>query len=327
MANNISETSTDVLMDVLKHAGILNAGDKFLEISKAGEGNMNIVLRIKTSERTLILKQSPPFVNKYPHIPAPVERIKVEYAYYGLVQKDAFLTKFSPKIIGFLPVYHLLVMDDLGLGLDYRHLYEQKTKLPEHDLELLVNYLLRLHQLKVHAYPDNRGMRRLNHEHIFKFPFLTDNGFDLDQVQTGLQEAASSIRSDSRLLQLIEQLGSRYLSKGRSLIHGDFYPGSWLRTSGGIKVIDTEFSFMGDPEFDLGVLCAHLMMSNASPQTIFQLKAMYMAEKKLDLDLLDQYTGVEILRRLIGLAQLQLTLSLSEKKNLMDYARNLILHA
>jgi 5-methylthioribose kinase len=54
---------------------------------------------------------------------------------------------------------------------------------------------------------------------------------------------------------------------------------------------------------------------------------MYMAEKKLDLDLLDQYTGVEILRRLIGLAQLQLTLSLSEKKNLMDYARNLILHA
>lgn len=327
MANSISETSTDALMDVLKHAGILNAGDNFLEISKAGEGNMNIVLRMKTSERTLILKQSPPFVNKYPHIPAPVERIKVEYAYYGLVQKDAYLTKFSPKIIGFLPIYNLLVMDDLGLGLDYRHLYEQKTKLPEHDLELLVNYLLRLHQLKVHAYPDNRGMRRLNHEHIFKFPFLTDNGFDLDQVQTGLQEAASSIRSDSRLLQLIEQLGSRYLSKGRSLIHGDFYPGSWLGTSDGIKVIDTEFSFMGDPEFDLGVLCAHLMMSNTSPQTIFQLKAMYMAEKKLDLDLLDQYTGVEILRRLIGLAQLQLTLSLSEKKNLMDYARNLILHA
>jgi 5-methylthioribose kinase len=327
MANNISETSTDVLMDVLKHAGILNAGDKFLEISKAGEGNMNIVLRMKTSERTLILKQSPPFVNKYPHIPAPVERIKVEYAYYGLVQKDAFLTKFSPKIIGFLPVYHLLVMDDLGPGLDYRHLYQQRTALPEYELDLLINYLLHLHQLKVHAYPENRGMRRLNHEHIFKFPFLMDNGFDLDQIQSGLEEAAKVIRSDSRLLQAIEQLGLRYLSKGRSLIHGDFYPGSWLRTSGGIKVIDTEFSFMGDPEFDLGVLCAHLMMSNASPQTIFQLKAMYMAEKKLDLDLLDQYTGVEILRRLIGLAQLQLTLSLSEKKNLMDYARNLILHA
>lgn len=327
MANNISETSTDVLMDVLKHAGILNAGDKFLEISKAGEGHMNIVLRMKTSERTLILKQSPPFVNKYPHIPAPIERIKVEYAYYGLVQKDAFLTKFSPKIIGFLPVYHLLVMDDLGPGLDYRHLYQQRTALPEYELDLLINYLLHLHQLKVHAYPENRGMRRLNHEHIFKFPFLLDNGFDLDQIQSGLEEAAKVIRLDSRLLQAIEQLGSRYLSKGRSLIHGDFYPGSWLRSSGGIKVIDTEFSFMGDPEFDLGVLCAHLMMSNASPQTIFQLKAMYMAEKKLDLDLLDQYTGVEILRRLIGLAQLQLTLSLSEKKNLMDYARNLILHA
>jgi 5-methylthioribose kinase len=326
MANNISEIGADVLMDILKNAGILTTGDDFLDISTAGEGNMNIVLRLKTIERTLILKQSPAYVNKYPHIPAPVERIKVEYAYYGLVHKDTFLAKYSPKIIGFLPVYNLLVMEDLGSGLDYRHLYGLKTKLPEHDLELFVNYLLHLHQLKVHAYPENRGMRRLNHEHIFRFPFSIDNGFDLDQVQKGLQELAKDIRLDSRLLQAVESLGLRYMSKGRSLIHGDFYPRSWLGTSDGIKIIDAEFSFMGDPEFDLGVLCAHLMMSSASPQTIFQLKAMYMAEKKLDLDLLDQYTGVEILRRLIGLAQLPLTLTLTEKKELLDYARNLILH-
>lgn len=326
MANNISEIEKSTLMDIMKQGGILPAGDDFVEIAKAGDGNMNIVMRLKTNERTLILKQSPPYVNKYPHIPAPVDRIKVEYAYYGLVQKDAYLSKFSPKIIGFLPVYNLLVLEDLGEGLDYRHLYELKSKLPEHELEMLVNYLLHLHQLKVHGYPDNRGMKRLNHEHIFKFPLQMDNGFNLDQVQPGLKEIATELLTNEKLVSATDHLGSRYLSKGRSLVHGDFYPGSWLKTGGGVRIIDAEFSYMGDPEFDLGVLCAHLMMSSASPQIIFQLKAMYMAENKIDIDLLDQYAGIEIIRRLIGLAQLPLTLSLAEKKNLLHYAKNLILH-
>lgn len=326
MANNILGVDPSILMGVLMQVGLLGEDEQFEDISIAGAGNMNLVVRFETTSRSLILKQSQPFVNKYPHIPAPQERIFVEHYYYQTIQSDHTLLQSSPLIIGFLPNWHLLVMNDLGPSADFTSIYQGNKGPTEYELEFLVAYLLRLHQLKVKKYPDNAGMKKLNHEHIFVFPFLEENGFDLNLVQDGLQDLAMRFKTDGKLKYAIDQVGERYLSSGRSLLHGDFYPGSWLRTSDGIKVIDPEFSFLGDPEFDLGVAIAHLMMAKASPQAIFQLKALYVAENKLDLDLLDQYTGVEILRRLIGLAQLPLPLTLPEKQELADYSRNLILH-
>ena len=54
------------------------------------------------------------------------------------------------------------------------------------------------------------------------------------------------------------KVGDIYLSDdGGVLLHGDYYPGSWLKTDAGFRVIDPEFCFLGPPEFDLGVLAAH----------------------------------------------------------------------
>jgi 5-methylthioribose kinase len=44
---------------------------------------------------------------------------------------------------------------------------------------------MQLHQVQVSDFPDTTGMHTLNHEHIFEFPFLEENGFDLDQIQPG----------------------------------------------------------------------------------------------------------------------------------------------
>jgi 5-methylthioribose kinase len=41
--------------------------------------------------------------------------------------------------------------------------------------------------------------------------------------------------------------------------------------------------------------------------------------------LVDAYRGMEIMRRLIGIAQLPLSLTIDEKKALLERARNLIL--
>ena len=50
--------------------------------------------------------------------------------------------------------------------------------------------------------------------------------------------------------------------EGPSLIHGDLFPGSLLQTgSGELRIIDPEFCFCGDPEFDIGVFYAHLLLS------------------------------------------------------------------
>jgi 5-methylthioribose kinase len=182
---------------------------------------------------------------------------------------------------------------------------------------------MHLHQLEITNFPATGAMRVLNHEHIFNYPFLEENGFDLDSIQSGLQEASMPYKTDTDLKQRIQTLGDRYLADGKVLMHGDFYPGSWLQVSSGIKIIDPEFGGLGDAEFDLGVFLAHLDLSAQAEDLSTQVQKHYILP--VDWSLVQQYRGVEILRRLIGIAQLPVSLSLDTKKTLLARARTFLL--
>jgi 5-methylthioribose kinase len=72
-------------------------------------------------------------------------------------------------------------------------------------------------------------------------------------------------------------------------------------------------------------MLAHLHMAR-QPETIHQqVLTGYVRHSAFDDSLLQQFTGIEILRRLIGLAQLPLTLSLDEKARLLQLATDLVL--
>lgn len=318
---NLNENSG---LAILQELPFWSPGEKLLSYEPAGESNMNLVLRIKTNQRNLILKQSKPYVNKYPHIPAPIERIGVEYEFLKLMAKDEILSNQAPKVIHFDAEEHLLITGDLGKSSDFSSIYSGKRNLEKADILELTAFLTRLHTFEADGFPENLAMRRLNHEHIFRFPFLEENGFDLDSVQPGLQEISLIFKKDESLKTEIEKLGNRYLSQGKSLLHGDYYPGSWLDTNSGIKVIDPEFGFMGDLEFDLGVFLAHLDLGRQEEK----LKKLVLDHysNPFDRHLVNQYRGVEILRRLIGIAQLPVSLSLSDKLQLMKSGKNLILN-
>jgi 5-methylthioribose kinase len=100
-------------------------------------------------------------------------------------------------------------------------------------------------------------MRKLNHEHIFDVPLRADRPLSemLERITPGLDGVAEGFRRDREFHETVKTLGRRYLEReGASLIHGDLFPGSLLRASTGeVRVIDPEFSFCGDPEFDIGV--------------------------------------------------------------------------
>jgi 5-methylthioribose kinase len=175
----------------------------------------------------------------------------------------------------------------------------------------------------------NRAMRTLNNEHITHYPFLEDNGFDLDTIQSGLQDLAMPYKRDADLKKTVQQLGAVYLaeehpSKPVTLLHGDYYPGSWLQTASGTKIIDPEFCFFGPAEFDLGVMIAHLMLAEQPPTVLNTVLTNYQQSTDFDERLRQRFTGVEILRRLIGLAQLPLTLSLDRKRDLLEDAYSLL---
>jgi 5-methylthioribose kinase len=318
--NKISSELNNFLLEI----GITNSDEKVIAIEKPGEGNMNLVLRIVTDKQRFILKQSRDFVQKYPEIEAPIERVFVEANFYNAISENEILKSKMPKILGFFPEHFLIVLEDLGANSDFTNLYKSDSQISENEVIELTKFLSELHKFEVRNYPSNEALKQLNHFHIFDFPFDKNNNFNLDEIQSGLSKICTLIQNNQDLKAKIKALGMVYLQTGNTLIHGDFYPGSWLKVGKKISIIDPEFSYLGMPEFDLAVFIAHFAIAQKS-NLINIITANYKKTDTFDTQLMCGFVGIEILRRLLGVAQLPITLSLTEKEKLIEDAQSLIL--
>lgn len=314
-------SSSDVIQSLLHDLSWLKDGEQVLSLASAGEGNMNVVLRVRTNQRSIILKQSRPYVQKYQDIPAPIERIQTEREFYTALDGGSISWAF-PKILNYKPEHFLLMMEDLGDVEDMTSIYASR-EVSKENVRQLVDTLNGIHRSQVSSsYPLNMALRALNHQHIFVLPYAFDNGFDLDDIQAGLSGLSASFKEDEELKSKIKELGSLYLSKGDTLLHGDYYPGSWMLKGNEVKVLDPEFSFVGPREFDLGVFLAHMLMATMNETFVETIKKDSVSEETMTLT--NQYMGAEIIRRLIGLAQLPLERSLEEKAWLLEKSRALL---
>jgi 5-methylthioribose kinase len=316
------------LESYLKGQAWLLLNEKITAIEIPGAGNMNFVIRVKTRERSFIIKQSREYVEKYPQVAAPVERALREAEFYQLISKKESIKNKMPKLIGVDKKNHVLNLEDLGNGVDYTFLYQKNMHLDVAELEEIMTFVAKLHKTintdTNKARLPNREMRKLNHEHIFIYPYLSDNGLHLDDILPGLQEVGLAFKEDMSLKKAVKKLGDRYLEDGKTLLHGDYYPGSWLKTEDGIKIIDPEFCFFGDVEFEIGVTLAHLKMANQPDALVEKALKIYKDLNAIDDLLCKQFMAIEILRRILGLAQLPLSFDLEERKALLNEAREIL---
>lgn len=319
----------DRLEKYLKVRCFLVPDEKVLSATVPGSGNRNCTLRVDTGLRTFIVKQSRSYVEKYTQILVPAERAISEGRFYQLIQPNETLYKYTAKLKGFDEQAKILVLEDLGESSEMTKLYKKGETLSLDHLKQLMEYVSVLHDEfnSRHVEPSitNAGMRVLNAEHVFRIPFMEENGFDLDTVLPGLQQIAMKYKQDEALKSRLNMLEQVYLTDGDYLQHGDYCPGSWLEVGGNIKVIDSEFSFFGPAEFDLSVMHAHLLMAQQPNVLIEQVWKLYRRPAAFFHKLADQLTGVEIMRRLIGLAQLPLDLSLEEREALLEKAYGMIM--
>lgn len=307
--------------------GLLDASGLPIALERAGAGNMNLTLRVTPARGpSFILKQGRPWVEKYKQIPAPFDRTLVEAAFYSAVQSDPFLAARMPAIVDFDRDNFVLALEDVG-GDDLTSVYGD-GKVASATVAALLEWLTHLAGVAVRQESRglfaNRAMRALNHEHMFRFPLLETNGLDLDGITPGLHDAAGVLIVDRAYCDAVKALGSRYLADGDTLAHGDYFPGSWLKTVDGVRVIDPEFCFLGDPEFDCGVLAAHLTLAGCD-DGLLDLVAQGARARRLDAALMAGYAGAEIMRRLIGVAQLPLTCDIDRKRLLLERSRRLVL--
>lgn len=296
----------------LRRLGWIGTDEPLLELSSAGEGNMNRTLRARLPERTLILKQAVPYVARYPQIPAPVNRLDAEAAFYRALSGSDELRRHTPALLGEDPGEHLLCLEDLGDAGDFTRIYDGGPRPGDGvSFDTLARWLGRLHAVDVSGLtiPENRAMRELNHAHIFEVPFDAGNGVALPAPLASAQVRLAASRP---LRERARALGARYLGQasapsGAVLLHGDYYPGSWLeRPDGSVAVIDPEFGFAGVPEFDVGVFRAHLTFAGLDDADIDGHLSHYHRPGGFDEALARAFAGMEIIRRLLGVAQLPL---------------------
>lgn len=315
----------ELRMYLVRH-GLMAPEDLPFRVTPAGDGNMNCTLRVVTPRRRLIVKQSRPWVEKYDHIAAPWNRSHVEAAFYESVVGVSGVGDRMPGLLHADAEKRVLVLEDLGDLGDLTTIYKG-VELKDDERTMLCDYLVRLRHVDVplHLRPllRNREMRALNHEHIFHFPLVEQNGLDLEAITPGLQQAADSLKRDARFVARVTELGARYLADGLLLVHGDYFPGSWVRTGRGVAVIDPEFCFLGIAEIDVGVMLAHLILAGELPDQIAAVERAT-ATGGVDRELAREFAGVEIMRRLIGVAQLPLQAPLERKRELLEHARRLV---
>lgn len=304
----------------LKSLGWL-PGEALLRAERIGDGNMNITVRVRTDRGSYVLKQAMPWVVKYPDIPAPAERAAVEAEFYRLAAGIPGLAASMAALLGFDPGSRLLLLEDLGDGGDFMEAY-RTGRMETWQCAALTDFLARLHVAAEPARPDpllrNRAMRELNHEHQYCLPLRPDNGIDLDKITPGLAALASKLKADRKYCRRIAELGDLYLKDGHFLVHGDFFPGSWLITKRGIAVIDFEFFHFGLREYDLGIFLAHLALLRS--RHLWKVVAERYREP-VNWPLALRFAGAEIMRRLIGVAQLPLPADFAMKRAWLKLSR------
>lgn len=301
------DTTPAALTRLTRELGWLEPAQSITELAVAGAGNMNVVLRAQLAPSgSLILKQSLPYVAKYPDIPAPVARIEAEVAFYQTIATSPVAARM-PRLLGFAPDLHLCAFEDLGSGEDFSFLY-QRDEARSIPSPALLTWLSQLHSIAVSdaAIGDNMAMRQLNHEHIFDLPFRADSGLSfspaLEQFRDQLLHA--------ELRATAQALGEIYLGRASQpctncLLHGDFYPGSWVQGQDGeVMIIDPEFGFVGPAEFDVGVYLAHLLMCGLDTDALTASLSDYTEPAGFNHTLMWQFAGVEVMRRILGVAQL-----------------------
>lgn len=302
--------------------------EQICRVGPAGDGNMNCTLRVRLDQRSLIVKQARPWVEKYPHIDAPWDRVLSEARFYMLTSPCEQISGKMPKLLDLDAEARVLILEDVGEAGDYSSVYRGRRLSPT-EIRALAAWLADLHRLH---YPPpsrrslvNREMRLLNHTHIFELPLQQDNGLQLDSMTDGLRAAATRLAQSKDYVERVSALGDAYLADGSTLIHGDFFPGSWLSTENGPTIIDPEFAFFGRPEFDVGVCFAHLHLSKQPADICAALLEEYQPQDGFDWALAFGFAGCEVMRRLIGVAQLPLELDLSSKQALLDQSVDWIL--
>src|SRR6516164_9544926 len=122
----------------------IEPGERVVACARAGEGNMNLTLRVRTDRRSVVLKQARPWVEKYDHIEAPWDRGLSERWFYERVATIPGVAGWMPRLLASDPAGRVLLLEDLEGASDMTDVYGGGRLEPE-EVDRLALVLRALH--------------------------------------------------------------------------------------------------------------------------------------------------------------------------------------
>jgi 5-methylthioribose kinase len=233
-----------------------------------GDGNLNLVFRVRGGGRSVVVKQALPYMRLAGEgWPLTLDRARIEAE--ALALEGALAPGSVPRLIHYDPILFAIVMEDLAeyevlrSGMiaqrDYPRAFE--------DLGMFAARTLLGSSDIVMAGAERKALARRFHnpelcaiteDLVFTSPFSVSAS---NRIPPELEGQASRLREDRAVRREAARLRFVFKTRAEAIVHGDLHTGSVMVTQDDTRVIDPEFAFPGPIAFDTGKMLGNLAMS------------------------------------------------------------------
>jgi len=236
-----------------------------------GDGNLNLVFRVRGGHRSVIVKQALPYLRVVGEgWPLTLDRARIEAEALGLQGRLA--PGRVPALLHYEPALAALVLEDLHEHEVWRRALTAGRWIdgvPAQIGEFCARTLLGSSDLLMPAAErkalvarfQNPELCAITEDLVFLSPFTDSPSNVYDDAIADLAEA---LRHDRALRSAAAVLRFRFRTRAEALVHGDLHTGSVLAAPGDARAFDPEFAFAGPMGFDLGNVLANLALARVA---------------------------------------------------------------
>ncbi|PHM38321.1 S-methyl-5-thioribose kinase [Xenorhabdus innexi] len=240
------------------------------QIQEVGDGNLNLVFIVAGTEKTIVVKQSLPYVRAAGES-WQLSLVRTYFEYHALLEERKFACQYVPDIYFydeemslFAMEYldkHIILRNNLISGKKFLHLAEDigiflaDTLFHTSDIGMDSKEKKEL----VSRFSNNHELCKITEDLIFTEPYFNSERNSWTSPQ--LDHDIHAVWQDQAMIQTAMQYKFKFMSESQALLHGDLHSGSIMVTPDSTKVIDPEFSFMGPMAFDIGNYVGNLFMA------------------------------------------------------------------
>ena len=307
-------------------------------VDEVGDGNLNLVFRVRGPASSVVVKQALPYL-KAAGRQWPLTRDRAHIEADAIAIHSRYAPGLLPGIVYFDQAQAAIVLEDLDGYRSWRDILIDGDPSPAVPAQIgWYSAAILMGTANLAAGERDQLRHRFGYSElclvtedlVFTAPFTGAASNRYDDELTGLVRA---LRRDRQLRMAVSGLLSAFKTRGETLIHGDLHTGSVLVREQRARVIDLEFAYYGPVGFDPGMLLANLALAYIAHEASGDLEFCAMVVKYareywsalaagcrqqwstdefschqfLSTLIADagRFAGVEMIRRIVGLAHVQ----------------------